>query len=191
MFLQNFKIYEQLRKLMLPLHEIDEAIPKTGKVTELGCGQGVISEYLARRKSRDVTGIDLNPSRIGKKKKKNLKFKVGDIITFDYKPQDGFVISDVLHHIKYDDQKLVLAKLYRLLKKNGALVIKEINAEEFIRSKLSRFWDFVFYANDKIYYSASDDLKIYLEKLGFVVDVKRTNSFFPGSTTLFICKKHA
>lgn len=183
------KIYDKLRSAILPLSEIDRALPKSGTIIELGCGQGVISKYLAKRKNRLVLGIDANIKRIGGSTTSNLRFKVGDITSINYKPQDGFVISDVLHHLSFKDQKALLSKLNKALKKNGTLVIKEIDTTEFLRSKLSRFWDFALYPKDKIIYWNSNELKKYLNKLGFKVNIKRTSRLFPGSTTLFICSK--
>ncbi len=183
-------IHNFLRSMMLPIKAIDKAIPKSGKITELGCGEGVIASYLAKHPKRHITGIDLNVKRIRKSKNINLHFKVGDITTINYLPQDGFVISDVLHHLSLKDQKLLLAKLGKTLRKKGVLVIKEIDRSEFLRSKMSRFWDFIFYPNDKINYWNSEGLKSYLEKIGFEISIQRPCRFFPGSTTLFICKKN-
>ena len=191
MFPQIYTIYVKLRSTILPLSDIDSALPKKGTITELGCGQGVIAKYLARGKDRKILGIDANGKRIGKLKTKNLSFRVGDITAINYTPQDGFVISDVLHHLKPNDQELLLLKLYKALKKNGILVIKEIDTSEFVRSKFSRFWDYAFYPKDKISYWNSNELKKYLIGLGFNVSLKRTSRLFPGSTVLFICKKHA
>jgi 2-polyprenyl-3-methyl-5-hydroxy-6-metoxy-1,4-benzoquinol methylase len=190
MLLQHLRIYDRLRSAILPLSEIDNALPKKGKITELGCGQGVISKYLAMRKDRYVLGIDLNKERIGKSKNRNLQFKVGDITRNVYKLHDGFVISDVLHHLSLEGQKILLTKLHKALKDDGLLIIKEIDTNEIIRSRLSRFWDFIFYPNDKINYWNSKELKTYLEKLGFQVSIQRPCRFFPGSTTLFICTKN-
>ena len=176
---------------MLPLEEIDRVLPQKGHIIELGCGEGVIARHLAKNKKRQVLGIDLDVQRITDSKTKNLKFKVGDITAINYKSKEGFVISDVLHHLSFKDQNILLSKLHKALKKNGALVIKEIDTSEFLRSKLSRFWDFVFYPSDKINYWNSNNLKSYLTKLGFRVSLKRPCRFFPGSTTLFICKKYA
>lgn len=175
---------------MLPLKEIDEAIPQKGKIVELGCGEGVISSYLARSKKRQILGIDLNTRRITNSRMSNLKFKVGDITNINYKPQNAYVISDVLHHIEPVKQKRLLEKISKALGKNGVLVIKEIDKDEFLRSKMSRLWDFLLYPNDKINYWSSVDLKTYLIKIGFKVCIKRPSRFFPGSTTLFICTKH-
>ncbi len=186
---QTSKIYDKLRSVILPLSEIDNALPKKGAITELGCGQGVIAKYLAKRKDRQILGIDANGIRIGKSKTTNLRFRIGDITLINYIPQDGFVVSDVLHHLSFKDQKILLSKLNKALKKNGTLVIKEIDTSEFLRSKLSRIWDFALYPKDKISYWNSNELKKYLTRLGFNVSLIRASHLFPGSTTLYICSK--
>jgi len=176
---------------MLPLAQIDTALPKNGKITELGCGEGVIAKYLASRKNRTIVGIDSNFQRIPKFKSSNLQFKAADITNIKYKPQDAFVISDVLHHITPAKQKILLKNLYTALNKNGILVIKEIDRGEFLRSHMSRFWDFIFYPKEKIYYWDAKKLTLYLSTLGFSTASLRPCRFFPGSTTLLICRKNA
>lgn len=181
--------YNLLRSLILPLKEIDKNIPTEGKIIDLGCGQGIIAKYLASKKSRQVIAVDSDKNRLKKTTLQNLKFINADIRNFSLKGAKGIVISDVLHHLNPADQKKLLRNIYLGLSKYSVLVIKEIDNNEFFRSKFSRFWDFLFYPNDKIYYFKSNELKNYLEKLGFRVKIFRTTRFFPGSTTLFACKK--
>lgn len=175
---------------MIPLQQIDDALPQHGLILDLGCGEGAISNFLAAKKTRNVIGIDIDKKRVQRSYQKNLKFIHGDAIKFNVKSVDGIVISDVLHHINFQDQEKLLENISRNLKKGGVVVIKEIDTGEFIRSWLSRFWDFVFYPMDKIYFSNSKDLSSKLTKLGFSVKIKRENLFFPGSTTLYICTKN-
>lgn len=183
-FFHNF-----LRSLMLPLKEIDTNLPQVGTILDLGCGEGVIARYLATNSKRKVIGVDLNKSRIQQTKLKNLSFEHADIRTYDVKSADGVVLSDVLHHIDFQNQEKVLKNISKGLKRNGILIIKEIDTRDAIRGKLSRFWDFVFYPREKIYFNSSKQLSAKLEKLGFSVEIKKTTKFFPGSTTLFICTK--
>ena len=189
MLFETSHLYDFLRSLILPLREIDHALPKKGQIYDLGCGEGVISKFLAKVKTREVIGIDSNKTRLQKSTLKNLNFMYRDIRTFNFKSADGVVISDVLHHLEFKDQKKVLYFVFQGLKKNGVMVVKEIDAGEFIRSKLSRFWDLVLYPNDKIYYQNSKNLRNFLNGLGFKVKIVRASRFFPGSTTLFICQK--
>lgn len=182
-------LHNFLRNLMLPLKQMDEALPAKGTILDLGCAEGPIAFYLAKNPKRFVIGVDLDAKRLPKSKQKNLIFEKGDIRKYSMKNVSAVVISDVLHHIEFKDQELVLKNVAEGLKKDGILLIKEIDTEDTIRSKLSRFWDFVFYPNEKIYFSSKTNLKNKLSKLGFKTVVKKDLLFFPGSTTLYVCKK--
>ncbi|MCR4324891.1 MAG: class I SAM-dependent methyltransferase [Candidatus Curtissbacteria bacterium] len=181
--------YESLRPLILPLSQIDSLLPKQGTIVELGCGQAVIAIYLAKNKKRKVIGVDQDTSRLPKNSTKNLKFINADIRTYKLEKADGVVISDVLHHISSKDQEKILQNIANSLRKGKILIIKEIDTEEKVRSKLSRLWDFILYPRDHIDYWSSSALKSQLERLGFRVEIKRTIRPFPASTTLFICIK--
>ncbi|MEX2027930.1 MAG: class I SAM-dependent methyltransferase [Candidatus Curtissbacteria bacterium] len=185
----SVKIHNFLRNLMIPLQQIDEALPKQGLILDLGCGEGAISAFLAQKKQRNVIGIDIDKKRLQQSSQKNLKFIHGDATAFNVKNVDGIVISDVLHHINFQDQEKLLENIARNIKKGGVVVIKEIDTGEFVRSWLSRLWDFVFYPTEKIYFSNAKDLTTKLTKLGFSVKIRREYLFFPGSTTLFVCTK--
>ena len=182
-------LYDFLRKAILPLEEIDASLPKKGKLLDLGCGEGVISKYLAKNKKRKVIGIDSDVRRLPKYKTKYLSFKNADIRNISLKGTSGVVISDVLHHLNLKDQKTLLGRISKELKKEGVLVVKEIDKGEFVRSRLSRLWDFVLYPQDNIKYWRSNELKNFLEEIGFKVKFFRPCRLFPGSTTLFVCQK--
>lgn len=186
---QNLTVRIFLRSLILPLKEIDDHLPKSGKIFDLGCGEGVISEYLAKNKKRIVIGVDSDGKRLPKSTQKNLTFKIGDIRKYNVKDADVVIISDVLHHISFKEQENVLRNVTRGLRKRGLLLIKEIDTQEFLRSAMSRFWDFIFYPKEKIYFSNAEELEKKLTSLGFNVKIKRTTRLFPGSTTLFIARK--
>lgn len=175
---------------MLPLNEFNKLLPKRGKIIELGCGDGFISTYLSKIKTRNVTGVDLDKKRLPKSTKRNLKFNCHDIRNYDLSSSAGIILSDVLHHLTYKDQKKLLKKIAKSMKKNSILLIKEIDTGEFLRSKFSRLWDFIFYPKDKIYYHNAKDLKTYLEQLNFEVYVSRPTRIYPASTTLFKCQKN-
>lgn len=185
----NMQVYDFLRTLMLPLEEIDRSLPSKGKIIDLGCGEGIIAKYIAQNKNRKVIGVDLNQKRLENGKFKNLKFELADIRNYNLKNANAVILSDVLHHINFADQNRILKNIANSLKKNATLIVKEIDTGEFIRSRLSRFWDFVFYPREKIYFQDAKELKKKLEGLGFKVSLYRPTRLFPGSTTLFVCKK--
>ena len=108
----------RLRSLILPIDAIDYSLPNRGKIIELGCGEGVICEYLALKRNRQVVGIDKSKKRIPKSYRKNLKFIRGDITKLNMPKADAYVISDVLHHIdiknqKYPKKYLFITKVWR------------------------------------------------------------------------------
>lgn len=174
---------------MLPLAEIDQLMPKKGRIIDLGCGEGVAAKYLARTITRQLIAVDNNKKRLQKSLQNNLDFVLADIRSYDFKKPDAILISDVLHHLNYQDQKTLLSKIVHSLRKGGIFIVKEIDTDEFIRSRLTRLWDFLLYPQDKIYYHKAKDLKKHLESLGFKVSVRRASRLFPGSTNLFICQK--
>jgi len=186
---KKIKIYDLLRTGILPISLIDRSLPKEGTIIDLGCGQGIITTYIAQNKSRSVIGVDLDTSRLRQSNSKNLKFVNANIVNYDLKKPAGIVISDVMHHLSYQDQDKLLTRVSKSLKKGGVFVVKEIDTHEFVRSRLSRFWDFVFYPKDKISYTSSTSLPRQMEKLGFKVKFVRACRLFPGSTTLYICTK--
>lgn len=181
--------YDLFRKLILPLEQIDSYLPKKGTIIDLGSGQGVISKFLTKKTNRQIIGIDADSKRLPKSEFNNLKFIQADITKYIIEKPDCIVISDVLHHIDLDKQGKLLRNIGKSLKSGGVLIIKEIDNGEFIRSRFSRLWDFILYPKDKIFYWNSVSLKKFLENLGFRVKIIRTSRLFPGSTTLFVCKK--
>lgn len=182
-------VYGALRKLILPLETIDHYLPMQGLIVDLGCGQGVIAKYVARVKKREVIGIDFNPRRLPVSNLENLKFKNQNILDYSISNISGVILSDVLHHLDFADQKNILEKISQGLKKGGTLIVKEIDTRELIRSKLSRLWDFILYPKDRIYFRDLSQLSMQLKRLDFKVSLVRTPRLFPGSTNLLICQK--
>lgn len=182
-------VRNKLRNYILPLDLIDKNLPPKGKIVDLGCGEGTVALSLANNKARQVIGIDINKKRIPVSRKKNLKFIVDNLNSINLSSIQGAVLSDVLHHLNYKQQYTLISKVYHYLEKGGVLIVKEIDKEELIRSSLSRLWDFLLYPKDKIFFSKKSDFEMVLKKIGFQTRVLRPCRYFPGSTTLYICKK--
>ena len=183
-----------LRRWMLPLSQIDLALPDAGLIYEIGSGKGVICRYLSHSQPRRrVIGLDLDANKILQANtdlnQKNLTFIKADALTYTYLTCDGVVLSDFLHHLKFKDQTFLLNRITIKLKKGGILVIKEIDKNDGILRYFSRLWDFIFYPQDKIYYREKNGLIDTLTALGFIVSVSREVKWFPGSTFLYICCK--
>lgn len=188
------KIFVILKWLVFPFKQMEKYFPKMGEIVDIGCGEGLFTLFLAlKQKKRKVYGIDLNSKKIKLAKQTsinlpNISFKI--INAFSWKTKvDGIVISDVFHHFPKEKQEPFLRKTFHLLNNKGVLLIKEINKDDFVRSRLSRIWDYFLYPKDQINYWSKRKLIQTLTKIGFRVTVKRDAYLFPGSTFLYICSK--
>lgn len=103
------------------------------RILEIGCGTGILSEYLLRQKSKlNITGIDISPKAIKVAKKKlsrykNARFEVGDALHIPY-PENyfNFVIGNsILHHVQLSG---VCKEVHRVLRPGGQIWFCEPNS---------------------------------------------------------------
>ena len=110
-------------------------------VADLGAGEGLLSELLARR-CKKVIAVD-NSAKIvafgaAKAKKnglKNLEFRLGDLQSPPIDPQsvDLVVLSQALHHAKQPD--LTISACHRILKPGGQLMILDLLQHNFQKAR--------------------------------------------------------
>lgn len=110
-------------------------------VADLGAGEGLLSELLARR-CKKVIAVD-NSEKIvafgvAKAKKnglKNLEFRLGDLQDPPLEPHsvDLVVLSQALHHAKQPDQSL--AACHRILKPGGQIMILDLLQHNFAKAR--------------------------------------------------------
>ena len=117
MFLQFFHMGNWNKRYQL----MAKLVGKNKKVLDVGSGTGILSKFLDQ--SCKYTGIEQN-SRIAKKR--NLNIIYGNIFDIDFPKADVVVISDVLHHVIPNHEKLIK----KSLKSAPVLVICEPNHDE-------------------------------------------------------------
>ena len=110
-------------------------------VADLGAGEGLLSELLARR-CKKVIAVD-NSEKIvafgaAKAKKnglKNLEFRLGDLQAPPIDPQsvDLVVLSQALHHAK--DPEKSIAACHRILKPGGQIMILDLLQHNFAKAR--------------------------------------------------------
>jgi len=110
-------------------------------VADLGAGEGLLSELLARR-ARKVIAVD-NSEKIvafgaAKAKKngiKNLEFRLGDLEEPPIEPQsvDLVILSQALHHAK--DPARAIAAAHRILRPGGQLMILDLLQHNFEKAR--------------------------------------------------------
>ncbi len=110
-------------------------------VADLGAGEGLLSELLARR-AKKVIAVD-NSEKIvafgaAKAKKnglKNLEFRLGDLESPPIEPQsvDLVVLSQALHHAKNPAE--AIAAVHRILRPGGQVMILDLLKHNFDRAR--------------------------------------------------------
>ena len=134
-------------------------------IADLGSGEGLLSELLARR-ARKVIAVDNSEKMVGfgatKAKKnglKNLEFRLGDLENPPIDPQsiDLVVLSQALHHA--DSPAQALASAYGILRPGGQIMILDLLEHQFKNARELY--------GDRWLGFAESDLQRWLEAAGF------------------------
>lgn len=118
------------RTLLSNLEFVEQRVPKSGTIVDLGCGHGLFSNLMALSSpDRQVIGIDLSPEKIKWARstvgsRNNIQFLCGDFLNMDLPPCDIITIVDVMYLLSADLQRNMLAFCRQNLKKEGLLVWK-------------------------------------------------------------------
>ena len=132
----NYKLFESL-------------MPKRGKVVDVGCGYGFLPYMLLfKSRHREILGLDYDEEKINiaqncAGKRDNINFETADVTAYEFPYADGFIISDVLHYLKPEQQIHVIEKLAEKINKNGVLVIRDADADLKTRQAGTAYTEFV------------------------------------------------
>jgi len=122
----------------------------SGKVLDLGCGQGRHTIFLSQ-KGFDTYGIDYIERAIVEAKQRakeknldNVNFRVMDVLNLDF-PKNFFdIILDwsVLDHIKPKEWKRYLNNILDVLKIGGFLILTEFSSNDYrVKNKTKNFFE--------------------------------------------------
>jgi len=111
------------------------------EVADLGAGEGLLSQLLARRAAR-VWCIDNSPRMVevgtdlaAKNGLANLAYKLGDIedVPLDDQSVDLSILSQALHHAQHPEK--ALREAYRILRPGGQLLLLDLKAHTFEKAR--------------------------------------------------------
>src|ERR1051326_7265194 len=134
-------------------------------VADLGSGEGLLSELLARR-AKKVIAVDnsekivaFGAAKAKKNNLKNLEFRCGDLQNPPVEPQsvDLAILSQALHHA--EEPWVAIASAYKLLKNGGQIMILDLLKHNFERARELY--------GDRWLGFAESDLQRWLEEAGF------------------------
>lgn len=124
-------LFAKIRVWDAPFEQVEKLVPKKGLILDLGCGDGLLANYLALSgPERQIVGIDLNKERVkyAQKGLKNTRFFHGDALKEKKLSPDTILMSHVLHHLRsFQEQETLIKDCITRLKSGGRLIILEIN----------------------------------------------------------------
>jgi 2-polyprenyl-3-methyl-5-hydroxy-6-metoxy-1,4-benzoquinol methylase len=188
-------LYARLRWRLCPFEEIERYIPKEGTIIDIGCGYGLLANFLALRSSkRDVTGIDLSVGRIRVAQKttdnrKKIQFKLMDALDLQLGKYNAVVMSDFLHHLDYEAQEELLARCYQDLPAGSFLIIEEVDNRPLWKYWFAIMSDKILNVGERQFFRNYREFQKLLQRIGFLVKTKKVDTGIPLSDILFICKK--
>jgi 2-polyprenyl-3-methyl-5-hydroxy-6-metoxy-1,4-benzoquinol methylase len=109
------------------LAKIARLIAPNSLVLDVGCGKGILGEYLARERGCTVDGIEISAEAARVAARSHRRVVVGDLDQFDFesalneKSYDYIVCADVLEHVK--EPAPLATRLKRLLGRNGRMLL--------------------------------------------------------------------
>jgi len=131
------RLYTQWRWRIFPFRIYEECIPKSCNILSLACGSGLFEIALSfTSKQRNIKGYDISPQKIQMAKAASqgipqLDFKVKDFTQLsvqEFEFADVITIVDSLYMIPdFQKQKIANQFYQNLLKKQGLLIIKDID----------------------------------------------------------------
>mgnify|MGYP001558206744 CR=1 FL=1 len=121
-----------MRRFQLPvLREVDFA--GGGKLLDVGCGTGELLKALEHKDKEHrlmLSGVDLSPEMLAKAQKKlssSVTLAEGDVhqLSFREGTFDYVASTEAFHH--YGDQSWALGEMKRVVKKEGKIIVVDIN----------------------------------------------------------------
>lgn len=188
-------LYAYLRWRLCPFEEIEKYVPKEGKIIDIGCGYGLLANFLVLESSkRDVTGVDLSSRRIKAAQettdsRKNIRFQLMNVLDLEFRERDAVVMSDFLHHIDYQSQEEVLIRCYEKLSPGGFLICQEVNNRPLWKYWFAFLIDRILNVGERQFFRPHQEFQGLLQRIGFSVKTRKVDQHLPLSDILFICKK--
>jgi len=180
------------------LEEIGQFLPRSGRVTEIGCGFGLFSLYFADRyPDLAIHGVDIDEGRIRMAERArrrlglhNATFAVGDARRVDIdEGVDACYLLDILHHIPRASALALLAHVHGRIRPGGVLIIKDVDTRP--RYKMAFTWllDVIMTRGERPEYWSAAELTGELHDLGFSVIRYAMTDLLPYPHQLFVCLK--
>jgi SAM-dependent methyltransferase len=180
------------------LEELDQYIPSTGRVLDLGCGFGLFSLFFASSvPSRRLLGVDLNQRRISMAKRSADRLRLGNVEFVEADADDAKLppelacvyMLDLLHHLPETKVAPLLSRVHGALVTGGTLLIKDVDTRPFYKRWFTLWLDRLMVGMEPIRYWSAEEMIDMLEDQGFTVYSHELRDILPYPHRLYICRK--
>jgi len=172
---------------------IEARIPPEGTIVDLGCGHGVLANYLALRSPRRrVIGFDQDAYRIEVARSiglPNAEFHCQDLFAGEPPECGVIVVADVLHHLgSFEEGEELLRRCCEVLPPGGLLVVKEISKRPLWKYLCTQPVDFTFYRG-RVYFRSEEEFADLFGRLGLEWEFVPLHRGRPLSHVMYVCRR--
>lgn len=183
-----------LKHSLIPVPLLRRVLPEDGLVLDLGCGEGMLANLVARlRPGARVVGVDRDGPRLEAAQRvsaPNAHFVVSAIEATSYESASAIIFNDVLHHNEYATQEILLRNARSALREDGVLIVKEVDRDDRADRFWTTHWDSKLYPRDRLSYRSVAEWRECLYACGFAVTAThRVRHPWPASRTVLVCRR--
>ncbi|KKR88172.1 MAG: hypothetical protein UU32_C0001G0008 [Candidatus Woesebacteria bacterium GW2011_GWB1_41_10] len=194
------EFFSYIRVWDAPFEVVEKVTPKEGLIIDLGCGEGILTNFLGlSSKRRKIIGVEIDKERIllADKKISNVSFSYGDVTKFRLPKSNVIILSHLLHHLSsYKDQEELLKRCVSALTGMGRLVIVEVDTRpplKYLTSLLTDYflvpWLFDRKIYERTYFRRRNEWLLLFDKLGLKSRTIIAHKGKPFSHIVFVCQK--
>ncbi len=201
------RFHNYFRTKTCPFSEIAKRIPASGEVLDLGCGNGLFSNYLASTfAGLKVTGIDISEKKIhmarrGAGSRPNARFLVGDLSSSNYLDDrsesfDAILLIDSLYLLPFKRQRDLITECHGYLRNGGTLIVKTLDTKPLWKHYYSMLQDCISIHIFRMHFSLTRhvlnplQLRELLVEAGFtVVEQVDLSKRYMHPHLLYVCQK--
>jgi len=172
---------------------VERHIPLDGAILDLGCGHGVLANYLALASpDRRVVGYDLSEHRIAVAQSlgvENAEFHCQNLFETDPEPCRVLIVADVLHHLpSLEAGAELLARCMERLEPDGLLVVKEIAKRPLWKFIATQPLDLFFYKGG-VHFRTAKQFGELFERLGVEAEFVPLHAWRPLPHVMYLCRR--
>ena len=179
------RFHTGIRAWTAPLEAVIAEIPRTGRILDVGCGHGLVSNAVALRDpGASVLGIDVSIAKIASAaqtvgSRMNVAFRLQALEDVPERDFDAVSLVDVLYLVPQAQWVVFLEACFARIRSGGVFVLKEIGTaprwkferlrlQEFVSTRLIRITQ-----GDSMHFESGEALGERLRSAGFA-DVRWT-----------------